>query len=165
MNQNLVSHHLSAEEWTAVDAAITQLATVLQPALVALGKDRRRRLVKMGDGSEAFCRQSLDVARENASILPRNFDIEEVARDLEAHDALNTRIVRLQQVLEKMRDTETALGSDVMSASLEAYAYLKTSGKGEGVETLKKMLGRRFDNNGPRPDAGDPPSAPATASA
>jgi hypothetical protein len=105
-------------------------------------------MVKMGEGSEAFCRTALDVISENASLMPRNFDIDEMRLDLEAHDSLNTRIVRLTQLLEKAHHTDMALGSDAMVAALEGYAYLKTAGKAEGVDALRKLLGRRFEGQG-----------------
>jgi len=158
MTQNMVARHLTNEEWAAVDQAITALTNALEPALVAIASERRKRVVKMGDGSEAFCRQALDVMTQNAGLMPRNFDLEEMRRDLESHDALNTRLVRLSKLMEKANDTDTALGSDVMVAALEGYAYLKTAGKGEGVEALRKLLGKRFDNSGRKAEA-----EPATA--
>jgi len=158
MTQNMVARHLTNEEWAAVDQAITALTNALEPALVAIASERRKRVVKMGDGSEAFCRQALDVMTQNAGLMPRNFDLDEMRRDLESHDALNTRLVRLSKLMEKANDTDTALGSDVMVAALEGYAYLKTAGKGEGVEALRKLLGKRFDNSGRKAEA-----EPATA--
>ena len=80
--------------------------------------------------------------------LPRDFDVDEMRRDLASHDALHARVVRLQKLLEKAHDTDTALGSDVMVAALEGYAFLKAAGKAEGVDALRKLLGRRFDGNG-----------------
>ncbi|MCI4568949.1 hypothetical protein [Lysobacter sp. CFH 32150] len=65
-------------------------------------------------------------------------DIEEMRRDLAAHDALNTRLVRLQRVMEKANDTEMALGSDVVVMALERYAFLKIAGKGEGLHGLRR---------------------------
>lgn len=148
MTQNFAATHLSSEQWAAVDAAIDQLAAALEPALVALSLDQRQRVVKMGDGSEAFCRTALDVIVENAELMPRNFDIDEMRRDLASHDALNTRVVRLTRLLEKAHHTDMALGSDAMVAALEGYTFLKAAGKHEGVDALKKLLGRRFEGNG-----------------
>lgn len=148
MSQNLASVHFGPDQWVAVDEAITGVVQAFEPILLALAREKQRRLVKMGDGSEAFCRQALDVMEDNAGLLPRDFDIAEVRRDLEAHDALNARMVQLEKLMERMGDTELALGSDVMSASLEGYAFLKIAGKGQGVEALKAMLGRRFDTSG-----------------
>lgn len=157
--QNIVKRHLTNDEWTAVDQAITALAAALEPALVALGTEQRRRVVKMGDGSEAFCRQALDVMTENAGLMPRDFDLAEMRRDLDAHDALNARMVRLSKLMEKVNDTDTALGSDVMVSALEGYAFLKAAGRGEGVDALRRLLGKRFDNTARRAPE------PATAAA
>jgi hypothetical protein len=149
MSQNLASVHYTDEQWVTVDGAIDALAVAIHQMLVGLGADARRRIVKMGDGSEAFCRRAAAVAADNLAVIPRNFDLDEFRRDLATHDALNARIVRLTQVLEQMRNTEMALGSDAMVAALEAYAFLKNS-EGDGVEELRRMLGERFAGNGNR---------------
>lgn len=73
MAQNMVSTHLSNEQWAAVDAALDQLDAALQPLLVALAPDQRKRVVRMGDGSEAFVRKALDVVTQNVGLMPRNF--------------------------------------------------------------------------------------------
>jgi len=148
MSQDLVSYHLDDTQWAAADAAIAALAEALGPMLVSLTPTERRKLVKMGDASEPFSRRSLDVMSQNVGLLPRNLDVTEMRRDLQAHDALNARMARLTQLLEKMRDTEMALGSDVMALALEGYAILKVNGKGEGLDGLKRVLKRRFDSNG-----------------
>lgn len=158
MGQNLAPRHLTGQEWAQFDEALAQAAAILAPLLVPLTPTDKKFMVKMGEGSEAFCRQAHGVAAENLALMPRSFDLEEMQRDLATHDALNARIVRLTRLLEQARDAEMALGSDVMVASLEAYAVLKAVGKGEGVQSLRKMLGKRFET-GPREDR----PAPATA--
>jgi hypothetical protein len=145
MSQNYVHRHLSSDQWAQIDQAFDVLVQAMEPALVALSPDQRLRAVKMGDGSEAFCRKALDVLSENVAMMPRNFDLDEMRRDLASHDALHTRIVRLTRLLEKAKDTDTALGSDVMVAALEGYAHLKASGKADGVHGLQRLLGKRFD--------------------
>jgi len=42
-----------------------------------------------------------------------------------------------------------AVGSDLMTNALEGYAVLKVTGKGQGVDDLRKMLATRFAR-GPR---------------
>jgi len=37
-----------------------------------------------------------------------------------------------------------AVGSDLMTNELEGYAVLKVTGKGQGVDDLRKMLAARF---------------------
>jgi len=149
MGQNLVARHLDAAQWAELDEAIAKVQALLEPVLVPVTPQAKKVMVKMGDGSEAFCRQALGVMEENVGLMPRDFDLAEMRRDLEAHDALNARIVKLTRTLEQARDAEMALGSDVMVSALEGYAVLKAVGKGDGVQALKKLLGKRFDN-GPR---------------
>lgn len=149
MSQNHVSAHLTDAQWTQIDAAIAKVQDVLQPLLVAVTPAGKRAMVKMGDGSEAFCRKAVDVMEENLALMPRGFDLAEMRRDLASHDALNARIVRLTRLLEQARNAEIALGSDVMVCALEGYAVLKAVGKGDGVEALKKLLSKRFEG-GPR---------------
>ena len=152
MTQNLVFHHLQAEQWAAVDQALQVLEDVLSPALVALTAQQRRRAVRMGDGSQAFCRTAFDVASKNAGLMPRDFDLPEMGRDLASHDALGERLVVLENLMERVRDTDIALGSDVMASSLEAYAHLKVSGKAEGVDGLRRLLSKRFHGQGKKED-------------
>jgi hypothetical protein len=140
-------------------AAIDTLNAALEPLLVALASEQRRRAVKIGDGSETFCRQALHVVTENLVLAPRTFDIDEMRRDLASHDALHARAVRLTRLMEKVHDTDTALGSDAMVAALEGYAFLKTAGKGEGVDALRRLLGKRFDTGARKTEA----PAPVTA--
>lgn len=162
MSQNLASVHFDDTQWAALDQAMTALEQTWAPVLVALnGPNQRRRLAKMGDGSEAFCRKALDVMLENATLLPGNLDLAEMDRDLASHDALNTRLVRLVKLLEKVRDTDMALGSDVMVAALGGYGYLKLAGKGEGLDAVSRDLGKRFEGNGQRGDTA--PADPGAA--
>ena len=150
MTQNLVTSHLTQEQWVAVDEALVRLQESLQPLLVAVSPSTKKMMMKMGDASEAFCRQALGVMEQNAALMPRGLDLTEMRRDLQSHDELNLRLVRLTRLLEQARDSEMALGSDVMASALEGYAMLKAVGKGEGVEALKRMLSKRFDTT-PRP--------------
>lgn len=145
MGQNLVAAHPTAEHWAELDAAIARrVQELLQPVLVAMTPAAKKSLVKMGDGSEAFCRKALEVMEENAALIPRGFDLSEMRRDLATHDALYARVLKLTQLLEHARNAEMALGSDVMVSALEGYAVLKAVGKGDGVEALKKLLSKRF---------------------
>jgi hypothetical protein len=160
MSQNLASVHFDAAQWQALDQALATLESTFGPVLVALqGTGHRRRLAKMGDGSEAFCRKAYDAMRANRSLLPGNFDLDEMGRDLASHDALNERLMRLLQLVEKVRDTDMALGSDVMVAALAGYHFLKIAGKGEGLDAVNREMGKRFGENGSRAAQAQPETA------
>ena len=143
MSQNLISFQPSAADLTAVDAALKTLEEKLA-GLIDLSTEQRSTLMKMGDKSEAFCRKAVEVLGNNPGVLPANFSLAELRRDLAGFDTLRPRLVRFEKLYEKMRDSQLALGSDLMTGSLEGYAFLKVAGKGEGLDTARQALSARF---------------------
>lgn len=143
MSQNLISVSLTDADYAEIDGALTVLENQFGK-LINLSVNERRGLSKMGDKSEAFCRQALRVLDQNRHVLPPTLDLAEAQRDLSHFDQLRERAVRLQGLQGKMDDTLTALGSDVMSASLEGYALLRVVGEGSGLESLRQGMSARF---------------------
>ena len=143
MSQNLIDLSLDAERIGRLDAALAAVEAELA-GLNALPPEQVRELTKMGAKSEAFVRQSAVAFGENPGVLPRNFDLEGFQRDLATLDALRPRLQRVGRIHERMSGAEVALGSDLMNGALEGYAVLKVSGKGEGMESLRKLLSQRF---------------------
>ena len=160
MSQNLISVGLTPADYEEIDAALELLEKHFGK-LIDLSVSERRGLSKMGDKSEAFCRQALRVLEQNRQVLPPTLDLAEAQRDLAHFDQLRQRAVRLQGLQGKMDDTLTALGSDVMSASLEGYALLRIVGEGSGLEALRQGMSARFSR---RPAAARE-AAPNTESA
>jgi hypothetical protein len=152
MSQNLVSNHMDAGQWSGVDEALDLLEQRLAPIVIALDAGKRRRLVRMGDGSEPFCRKTYIAGRDNRHALPATLNVEEMGRDLESHDEINKRLTRLTRLMEKVRDTEAAVGSDVMTAALATYHFLQAAG-GEGLDEVNRELAKRFEGQGKRPEA------------
>ena len=158
MSQNLIDLTYTTDALAAIDATLETLEQQLN-GLLALNTDQRRHLTKMGDKSEAFCRQTIDVLGQNTQLLPRNFDYPGLRRDLAALDALRPRLMRLTRLHERASDTEMALGSDIMTHALEGYAFLKVAGKNEGLDHARRALSARFTRSAPKPDGeGLPPA-------
>ena len=155
MTQNLVSLHLTSDDLAAIDAALETVEEKLA-ALVELSVDERRALTKMGEKSEAFCRQTLIVLAQNRQIIPAELDVREAENDLEQLDLLRPRFARLRQLATRADDTEMALGSDVMAAALEGYALAKVFGKGAGLDALRAAVSTRFSR---RRSGGETPAA------
>ena len=148
MPQNLISYQLTSADLAAVDGALKTLEDRLA-SLIDLTPVQRRTLVKMGDKSEAFARKAVEVLNNNPNVLPGNFDLAELRRDLAGFDQLRSRLMRVARIHERMADSQLALGSDVMSATLEGYAFLKVAGHGEGLDAARKALAVRF-SRGPQ---------------
>ena len=144
MSQNLISLTLTDEQLATADQALAALEGVFAQ-LVALDGDERKGLNRMGGKSEQFCRQTLDVLGQNPQIVPASVGLADAQADLVALDRLRPRLKRLQKLVERTEDSETALGSDIMSLALEGYALLKVAGKNQGLEALRKELSGRFN--------------------
>jgi len=153
MSQNLIQLTLTADDYAAIDDALSALETRLA-TLIDLSVDERRGLVRMGEKSEAFCRQTLLAMDENRNFIPASVGLDDAQADLEQLDALRRRTLRLQRLAGRCEDTTTALGSDVMSTSLEGYSLLKMLGKGSGLAPLRETIASRFSRRG-RSASGD----------
>ena len=143
MTQNLATLNLTDAQVTAVNAALTELETQLA-GLITLSASTKRSARKMGQKSEAFCRQTLRVLEQNPQIVPPNVSCADALADLNAIDVLRPIMVRLSRLSDRAADTEIALGSDVMAMALQGYRLLKLTGRSEGLETLRQQLGERF---------------------
>lgn len=157
MSQNLLTLNISTQDWTDIDAAFTVLETKLGAKLIDLTPEQRSELTKMGNKSEAFCRQALIVARQNAASLPPQTvtDLTAEEGDLAEIDKLRPRLARLTALKEKADDSELALGSDIMVFCLAVYGVLKAIGQGTGLDELKAQMKARFPG---RPKSTPPPA-------
>ena len=143
MSQNLVSLQLSNEQLAQAEQGLAALEQAFA-GLVSLTVAERRRLTKMGEKSEVFCRQALRVLSQNPQIVPESLGLAEAQADLLALDQIGPLLDRLQRLAERGRDTEMALGADVMDAALEGYGLLKVSGRQQGLDGLRRELSTRW---------------------
>ena len=149
MSQNIISLVLTDAQIKAAMDALTALEGALT-GLIALDGEERRRLTKMGQKSEVFCRQAISVLAQNPQIVPRSLQLADAQADLLALDRLRPVLDRLQKLAERGSDTEIGLGSDAMEVALEGYGLLKISGKNQGLDGLRKELSSRW-SRGRRP--------------
>ena len=143
MSQNIVSLVLTDEQINAAMDALTALEGALA-GLISLDAEERRRLTKMGQKSEVFCRQALSVLAQNPQVVPPSLKLADAQADLAALDRLRPVLDRLQRLYERGTDSEMALGSDVMEVALEGYGLLKVSGRQQGLDSLRRELSTRW---------------------
>ena len=143
MTQNRIAMTFDADRLARVDASLASLEADLD-LLIALTVEERSDLVKMGNKSRAFCATALAVAEQHAGLMPRDFDYAAFRQDHAALDALRPRADRLAHLMQRVSDTELALGSDLMNAALEVYAVIKVAGKDKGVDDARRELAARF---------------------
>jgi hypothetical protein len=143
MQENRISATLSDADQQFVMSAINNMRQKL-PFLVDLTPEERHALPKMGDKSRAFVSQALDVAKQNADILPVSFDVEEMSKDVALILALAPIMSALAQLHELIEDTFLAVGSEAYIAALLVYQYARTGGKGAALDSALDALGQRF---------------------
>ena len=120
-----------------------------------LTPDEVRRIVKMGDQTEQFCRQTALVLEQNQHVLPPTLDLADMKRDMAAYELLRPRLLRLKEILARVEDTQMALGSDIMVAASDGYALMKMFGKAEGLSALQEsMAALRPGRRASKPKAG-----------
>lgn len=149
MSKNRISVSFMPDTVQRISLSLSALEAEFT-ALIALSKEERRDMFKMGAKSHAFCTTALNVAEQHPGIMPRDFDLNAFRQDKEALDVLRPLSMRLDHLQQRMADTELALGSDLMSASLEVYGMVKGSAKDKGLDEARRLLGERFGRNGPR---------------
>src|SRR5262245_1342878 len=152
MSRNLASLRFSAEKLAAIDQCLSDLESHFAEC-VALSLQQRRSLKRMGDKSEHFCRMTLITLVENPQLVPPGLNLPDAQGDLETLDQLRPRALRLLRLSERATDTQTALGCDVMAASLQGYTMLKSLGRHFGLERLRQELGARFSKSPPAAEA------------
>jgi len=91
-----------------MNGALATLRRVFAP-LIALQPSQRRDLYKMGDKSEAFCRQTLSALKLYPNIVPPSVDIATAEVDLATLDQLRPRFQRLYNLAKRADDSELAL--------------------------------------------------------
>ena len=147
MSQNLVSMLITKEQRDTVLALIVQIIQVLSGLIPGLQPDERKALTNMGAGSDRFVRIVHMALQQNPDIVPRNLSVEEFTRDLEALDMLMPILSALQQLVTRVEDTKTALGSDLMVAANRGYALMQVNGNYEGMEDALKEASYRYAKN------------------
>ena len=150
MSQNLIALDLGADAVAAIDQALATLEAHLG-RLPILDGETVRRLVKMGDKTEAFCRQAAVVLEDNPRLVPPDFSVAALRQDITDLDLMRPRFLRLRELLEKADSTEMALGSDIINAALEGYGYIKMGGKSAGLDGLREGMNARFGNRRGKP--------------
>ena len=138
-----IAVRFTEEDLAAIDAALTQLDQRFAK-LVALDTKERRRLYKMGNKTEKFCREALTVLDKNRQLASPAMDVNGALVALRTIDELRPRTRQILRLAERMRDTELALGAEVASTARQGYNAMAEHGDRHGLTGLRQTLAVRF---------------------
>ena len=138
-----IAVRFTEEDLAAIDAALTQLDQRFA-RLVALDSKERRRLYKMGNKTEKFCREALTVLDKNRQLASPAMDLNGAMSALRTIDELRPRTKQILRLAERMRDTELALGAEVATTARQGYNAMGEHGDRHGLTGLRQNLAVRF---------------------
>ncbi|WP_113926143.1 hypothetical protein [Cognataquiflexum aquatile] len=149
---NSISIQIPEADLTVVRDALALIQTTLAPYLIALTPEDRKKLPKMGDGSEPFVAKVMDYAVTDPQFLPAYIQIAEMKKDWDVVTGLLPIFRIVQQLDSNLSDTVMLSGSEVYDASLKYYKSVKMAVKMNvpNAKTIADDLSKRFANNGKR---------------
>ncbi len=147
LNDIHVNVTLSTEQKAELATAIVSIDDALD-WLISVSPPSRKRMLKLGPKSEAFVQEAVSVARDYGELLPAGLLLADLERDLVIRQVLLPIQQKLEVLLQRVKDTSTVAGSDLMQASALVYRSLQSHGHTAGLGTVMASLGRRFEKAG-----------------
>lgn len=152
--QNKIDAALSVADRDQILNLIEQIFDLL-PFNVDLTPDERQSLVKMGESGRPFVELALNLVEQDDSFMPRTFDKTEMRADLDLYTTTLPVLMQLTKLYEAVNDTMMLAGSDLIMAGLDVYRNSKANGRGEHLDNLVPLLGRRFTIKSKKDDDSD----------
>lgn len=78
-------------------------------------------------------------------------------KDKDFYETIYPVLTLMMQIFDGVDDTVMLTGSDLIMAGLSVYDNAKANGRGDNLDALVPLLGRRFKQK-PKKDPGDQPS-------
>lgn len=127
MNENRIALSISGTEKANILQAVNALAALLEPHLIALGAEDRKRLAKISDGTIPFMQKVAQYVESNPEFVPAFVDVAEFKKDLQTFTDLREVLRPILQMVSNLEDTTALTGA-------EAYdfgrAYYKSTQQG-----------------------------------
>jgi hypothetical protein len=143
--------------YTNIDATLseTERADILDainlivskmPFLINLTPSERQTLPKMGNVSQSFVSKALEIATNNPQFIPPYVSINELRKDYQLSTQLQGIRMQVASLLEKISDTNIAVGSEAYVTALMVYNSLKAAAKinAPGADAFLAELSARF---------------------
>ena len=144
--KNLNNMHLTAEQITKSEAALTELELQLKAEIVNLSADERRKYGSIGEANKLFVNKVSDYATGQPSLCSTDVDWEEFMKDQTSRLQLEGMIARMQNVLNGLINAKTLHDYDNYQAALDDYSYTtyKAGTSAPGFEEKQRDLKQFF---------------------
>lgn len=117
----------------------TSFATAVQkmPFLISATKEEKAAKQNLGDGLD-FVIKAINVVQNRGEIMPQAFQTAEFVKDQVLYQQLYDVQINLMPILQKLQDTMTILGQELMDQSNSVYGQLQTAAKKD--QSLQPLL-------------------------
>jgi hypothetical protein len=153
--ENSISIVIPPADLQAVRDALATANTILLPYLIALTPEQRKKMLKMGDGTEPFVGKVMDYAVSDPQFLPPFVQVGEMQKDWDTVEGLLPIFRSVQQLENNLSDTLMLAGSEVYQSSLSYYNSVKMGAKmnSPNAKTIFEDLKKRFEKQTKKKDA------------
>lgn len=151
IGNNRINARLTPEDLAAIKQAIQEI-NARMPFLLGLTLEERRKLAKISRSNKLFVSDSIEVVQENPVMLPHYLTPEALENDFVLYQQLAEILLPLEQLFEKVRDTQIMAGSEAYQTSLVIYKLIRVAADAgmPGMDTAYAKLRVRFDGQGPQ---------------
>ncbi|MBO9617716.1 MAG: hypothetical protein J7539_01665 [Niabella sp.] len=136
----------------AVQTVKDHIAAIQQslPFLVGLTGTERMALPKINVGNKVFTEDAIQAAVNNTALLPSFVSVDEMKKDLSLYHSLDELVLLVQQLAEKLSDTQLLAGSEAYTSALAIYKIFGAAADAgvQGTKTLHEQLKQRFGGQG-----------------
>lgn len=143
---NLNNLHLTEQQVTALQQAIANLETALKPININLSPEDRTKYGRVNEQNKLFINKVHDFAQTQPDLRSIDVDWEEFAKDYKSRVLYENTIIRLQSLLDRLKNAKTLHDYDNYQDALNDYAYtgFRAGSNAVGYEQKYKELKQFF---------------------
>lgn len=148
-NHNLISVEFSTEDLKKIDDALTAIEGALKGKTYNLTPEERRQLGCIAEQNKLFVNKTKTYMEQHPELVPAFLNKAEFDKDFVARSVIETRILRLQSIVEQLTDTKILLDNDNYNNALTFYRNVKFLSREEvpGTSSISKDLQQFFSRS------------------
>jgi hypothetical protein len=143
---NLNNTHLTDEQLTAAQTALSSLETALAVITVTLSAEDRQKYGSINEQNKLLVNKVADYRKNQSDLSASEIDWEEFDRDLTSRQNYESFIARLESLVTRLKSAKTLHDYDNYQAALTDYAYTayKAGTASPGFEVKQNDLKQFF---------------------
>lgn len=151
---NLNNTHLTEEQVTAVNEALTNLENALNPLQVNLTPEDRHKYGRVNEQNKLFINKVFDYLNAEPNLKSPDVDWEEFTKDFKSREALERIFNRLNSLATRVNNAKILHDYDNYQDALEDYAYtsFRARSKAVGYEEKHKECKQFFSKSRKKAD-------------